>query len=224
MVPDPGGRLSRAVDRQFSEPAQMILTWAPDDQVMAENETQTVLIPRGTSSAAPGDPAQPHQAGAPAPGWAVPADAPHASAADPVAPGPEGASAGPAGPVPPSYGAAEYPVPPQRRPSFTDRLRTPIAGAVLGGVVILGAGFAAGFVVGQDHASSSSTSVPDGQFGRFGPGTQGGPGGQFGQGGQTGQVGPGGQTDGGTGGSGVPGTAQQGTTQQGTTAQQGDTQ
>jgi hypothetical protein len=59
--------------------------------------------------------------------------------------------------------APEYP--PAARRTFLDRLRTPVA-AALSGVVILGAGFGAGYVVGKDHASSTSIGPEQSQNGQ----------------------------------------------------------
>ncbi|MBT0767517.1 hypothetical protein KIH74_01190 [Kineosporia sp. J2-2] len=92
---------------------------------------------------------------------------------------------------------------------FAEKLKTPMAAAIIGGVLLLGVGFATGYVVGHDQGSSS-TSSSDSQTG-FGGGMGGFPGGQ-GQGG-TGQgqggtgTNPFGQSQGGTGtGQGQSGT------------------
>ena len=141
-------------------------------------------------------------------------------------------------PVPPAFVPQEE-LPPgelppasrNQRPDLMNRLRAPAVAAVTGGVLLLGVGFGAGFVVGRDHAGTGTdTSVRGGPGGMPGGGTgfgngqgQGGFGGPQGTGGQLQQ----GQTQPGTGGQTLPdGTTQQdsdGTTQQGSggTAQQG---
>jgi len=79
-----------------------------------------------------------------------------------------------------------------RRGRFVERMKTPVAAAVIGGVLLLGVGFAAGYVVGHDVGSSSVSSTTDGQTGFGGTGGFGGqmPGGSTGQG-QLGQGGTG---------------------------------
>jgi hypothetical protein len=112
---------------------------------------------------------------------------------------PSGAQHGPYGGQDSVPEGAAFPA--RRGPGFADRLRAPIAGALLGGVVILGAGFAAGYVVGHDRGGSASTDGPGTQVGQFRQGApgdgqfgQGAPGdGQFGPGRQFGQAGPGGE-------------------------------
>lgn len=64
-----------------------------------------------------------------------------------------------------------------RTGGFVEKLRTPVAAAVIGGVLLLGVGFATGYVVGHDRGASSSSSTTDGQTGF--PGGQGGFGGQM---------------------------------------------
>ncbi len=135
---------------------------------------------------------------------------------------------GPAGPVaherldgpvtraPSDPDAPGYPPVPASGSGFIERLRTPVISAILGGVVLLGAGFGTGFVVGKDHGSSSAQVGPAGQN----PSGQGG----FGQGG-FGSFGPpgGGAGLGQQGTQSQPGTVpQQGTqSQPGTVPQQG---
>jgi hypothetical protein len=201
-----GGQGRRGLDSQSIDQVQPILTLAAEDPVMAENQTDTQTLP-----------VRPH------PSWAVPAgdaDAPPAPApatpapATPAAATPESGAPAPAAPASAAPGGpAAHPGPalldenprPAEGSGVRDRLRTPIAGALLGGVVILGVGFGAGYVVGHDRGASAST----GPGGQFSQGGQGGPFGQFSQGGQLGQPGQGGQfgqgVPGGQLGQGVPG-------------------
>jgi hypothetical protein len=100
------------------------------------------------------------------------------------------------------------------RQEFLNRLRTPLVAAVAGGVLMLGVGFGAGFIVGRDNPSSAATTgvvqdatgIPGGATG-FGNG-QGrqGFGGPMGQSGTGGQAQPG--TDGTTGTTDSTGLAQ----------------
>ncbi|GLY14350.1 hypothetical protein LWF15_32110 [Kineosporia rhizophila] len=143
---------------------------------------------------------------------------------------------GPAGPpphltfeVPQEHLGTSVPAPAPTTGSqggFVQKLKTPVAAAVIAGALLLGVGFATGYVVGHDRGSASVSGTTDGQTG-FGGGQMPG-GGQFpggGQmpGGQTGQ----GQTGQGQSGSGTSpfgqGQSQDGTTQDGTT-QDGTTQ
>ena len=117
------------------------------------------------------------------------------------------------------------------RGGFVQKLKTPVAAAVIAGALLLGVGFASGYVVGHDRGSASVSSTTDGQTG-FGTGQMPGggqfPGGQM-PGGQTGQgqsgtgttpFGQGQSQDGTTPDGTTPdGTTQDGTTQGGTTTQ-----
>lgn len=82
----------------------------------------------------------------------------------------------PAGPATPAAGGG-------RMDQLVNRLKTPMAAAIIGGVLLLGIGFAAGYVVGHDVGSSSTSSTTSDQSGFGGMGGTSGqmPGGSTGQ-------------------------------------------
>ena len=99
---------------------------------------------------------------------------------------------------------------PAARRTVLDRIRTPVAGLVGGGILILAAGFGTGFAVGHGTAGGGQGTVQSGPGGQGfgGPGT-GGPG--FGNQNGTGQNGTG-QNGTGQNGTGAPGVTGQGQT------------
>jgi hypothetical protein len=105
----------------------------------------------------------------------------------------------------PRYESPPGPQTPERsespRADLMNRLRTPAVAAVTGGVLLLGVGFGAGFVVGRDHADTGTNTSVQG-----GPGGMPGGGAGFGNGqGQQGFGGPQGTTGQGTTGQVQPG-------------------
>jgi hypothetical protein len=116
------------------------------------------------------------------------------------------ANAVPSGPAPQEelFGGGRNDPP---RQVFLNRLRTPLVAAVAGGVLMLGAGFGAGFVVGRDNPSSAATTGVQDATGIPGGGTGFGNGrGRQGFGGPMGQPGADEQVQPGTGGQAQPGT------------------
>lgn len=197
---------------------------------MAENQGQTIAAPVNHHPAPPE-----HEAQATTPMWSPPQAGPAPVGQTQVGPpGPQTAypqlpPTGPSGQIQPHpYGGPSTPPPmtfevPQeqlasappaagghRGANFVEKLKTPVAATVIGGVLLLGVGFATGYVVGHDRGASSvsnSTGTGGQTGGGFGGGGFGGGGFGGGFGGQTGQ----GQTGQGQTGQGQTGTGQGGT-------------
>lgn len=184
-------------------PAQNVHTLAAEAVRMAENEAQTMTVPVAVYPAA-----TPPVTGQVLVGRVL-AD-PGAVSAEPYAPQPWVSNLGETVPAP------------SAPRGFMARLRTPMAAAIAGGVLLLGIGFGTGFVVGhQGGGARAGTQGGPGEMNGggpgFGQGRQGGTGTQQGQGfpGQSGGTQSGGTQSDGTQSGGIQ-QGQTGTTTDGT--------